>query len=363
MISQATLSRYIAGRVLRSIIIAFLIVTSIIALVDYVEASRNIGVDGDLSPLQLLTLTGLKVPKLIEQTIPFVVLFGVMGALSGMNKRSELTVMRASGLSAWRFLRPALLITAVIGVLWSTVVNPLSTVMMGEYDARAAEILENTKSNEVWLREGSDSSKRVIQVQSLDVLSKRLENAVFFEMGIEADGSTVFERRFDAKTADLQSSGFWVLKGVIENAPGEETKFSDELSLPTSMNIEDLKEQSGQQIAPPFWEIRDAIEANEKAGFSARDLKLQLHKLLALPFLLIAMTFIAAGVSMHLVRSGGTLRLLIMGASLGFGVFFTDSVITAFGEVAIIPVILAAWTCPILVLLLSIAHLAKIEDG
>ena len=363
MIGGATLSRYITGRILRGIFVAFLIVTSIIALVDYVEASRNIGVDGDLTPFQLLTLTGLKIPKLIEQTIPFVVLFGVMGALSGMNKRSELTVMRAAGLSAWRFLRPALVVTAIIGVFWSTVINPLSTVMMGEYDARAAEVLGGVNSNEVWLREGSDTSQRVIQAQSLDILSKRLEGAIFYEMGIEADGSTVFERRFDAKTARLKTSGFWSLKGVIENAPGEETKFSDELSLPTSIDIEDLREQSGQQITPPFWDIPDAIDANEKAGFSARQLRLQLHKLLALPFLLVAMTFIAAGVSMHLIRSGGTLRLLIMGAALGFGVFFTDSVITAFGEVAIIPVILAAWTCPILVLLLSIAHLSKIEDG
>jgi len=108
----ATLPRYIAGRTLRGILLAFLIVTAIIALVDYVEASRNIGTDADLSPLELLILTGLKIPKLIEQTIPFVVLFGVMGALSGMNRRSELTVMRAAGVSAWRFLRPALIVTA-----------------------------------------------------------------------------------------------------------------------------------------------------------------------------------------------------------------------------------------------------------
>lgn len=361
--SRATLSRYITGRVLRGIFIAFLIVTSIIALVDYVEASRNIGADGDLSPLELLILTGLKVPKLIEQTIPFVVLFGIMGALSGMNKRSELTVMRAAGLSAWRFLRPALIVTTLIGIFWSTVVNPLSSYMMGEYDARAAKILASTQSNEIWLREGSESAQRVIQAESLDLQSKRLEGAIFYEMGIEADGTTVFERRFDADTAVLLTPGYWTLKDVIENAPGEETQFANELTLTTSIDIEDLKEQSGQQVAPPFWAIQDAIEANEKAGFSARDLRLQLQKLLALPVLLVAMTFIGASVSMHMIRSGGTLRLLIMGASLGFGVFFADSVITAFGEVAVLPVFFAAWTCPILVLMLSIAHLAKIEDG
>lgn len=361
--SRATLSRYIAGRTLRGILLAFLIVTSIIALVDYVEASRNIGADGDLSPLQLLFLTALKIPKLIEQTIPFVVLFGVMGALSGMNKRSELTVMRAAGLSAWRFLRPALIVAALIGVLWSTIVNPLSSRMMGEYDARAAAVSGGSQTEEIWLREGSETAQRVIQAGGLDILDKRLDGAIFYEMGISADGATVFERRFDAKTARLLTPGYWTLESVIENAPGEVTRRTDMLTLPTNITIDDLKEQSGQQVEPPFWSIRDEIKANEKAGFSARKLRLQFHKLLALPFLLVAMTFIAAGVSMHLVRGGGTLRLLIMGAALGFGVFFADSVVTAFGEVAILPVILAAWTVPLLVLLLGISHLARIEDG
>lgn len=359
----ATLPRYIAGRTLRGILLAFLIVTAIIALVDYVEASRNIGADADLSPLELLILTGLKIPKLIEQTIPFVVLFGVMGALSGMNRRSELTVMRAAGVSAWRFLRPALIVTALIGILWSAIINPLSSRLMGEYDARTSAILTPTQTDEVWLREGSESAKRVIQAQSIDLASKTLTNAIFYEMGIASDGASVFERRFDAETARLITPGYWTLENVIENALGELTQRTAKLTLPTDINIEDLREQSGQQVDPPFWEIRDAIKANEEAGFSARELHLQFHKLLALPFLLIAMTFIAAGVSMHLVRGGGTLRLLIMGATLGFAVFFADSVITAFGEVAILPVTLAAWTVPILVLLLGITHLARIEDG
>jgi len=361
--SRATLSRYIAGRTLRGIGIAFLIVISIIALVDYVEASRNIGVEADLSPLQLLTLTALKIPKLIEQTIPVVVLFGVMGALAGMNKRSELTVMRAAGLSAWRFLRPALFVTGFIGILWATVINPLSSQMMGVYDARTTEALGGQTSEEIWMREGSMTSQRVIQAESMDLMAKRLDKPVFIEMAMTNNGGIVFERRYDAETAILRTSGYWTLKNVIENTPGEAPQRTDEVTLPTNIDIEDLREQSGRRVDPPFWEIRAEIEANETAGFSARKLKLQFHKLLALPILLIAMTFIAAGVSMQSVRGGGTLRLLVMGAVLGFGVFFADSVVTAFGEVAVLPVIIAAWTVPVLVLLLGITHLARIEDG
>lgn len=361
--SRSTLSRYIASRVLRSIAIAFLIVTAIITLVDYVEASRNIGVEADLSSWELLMLTVLKVPKLIEQTIPFVVLFGVMGALAGMNKRSELTVMRAAGLSAWRFLRPAVLVSAFIGIMWATLINPLSSRMMGTYDARSAEALGENNTKEIWLREGSNSAQRVIQAEGLDLGAKKLNAPIFYEMAIDKDGATIFERRFDAKSARLQTKGYWTLKEVIENTPGELPRRTETITLPTNITLEDLKEQAGQRVDPPLWKIWDEIKANEAAGFSARKLRLQFHRLLSLPLLLVAMTFIAAGVSMYLVRGGGTLRLLIMGSVLGFGVFFADSMVTAFGEASILPVFLAAWAVPTLVLCLAITHLARIEDG
>ena len=72
-----TLNRYIAGRVLRGIGLAFLIVTAIITLVDFVEGSRNLGADVDISPMQLLTLTLFKVPKLIEQNAPTKDILGI----------------------------------------------------------------------------------------------------------------------------------------------------------------------------------------------------------------------------------------------------------------------------------------------
>jgi lipopolysaccharide export system permease protein len=90
---------------------------------------------------------------------------------------------------------------------------------------------------------------------------------------------------------------------------------------------------------------------------------MQLNKLLALPIMLIAMTVIAAGVSMHLTREGGTLRLLIIGGVLGFGVYFADNVVSAFGEASALPIILAAWTIPLFVLFSGLSYLARIEDG
>jgi len=153
----STLNRYIAKRIIKGLLLAFLVVTSIIMLVDFVEGTRNIGADEDISSVTVFIMTVLKAPKLIEQTIPFVVLFGVMGTLYNLNRRSELIVLRASGLSAWRFLTPAILVTATLGLVWAAAFNPLASASMNAHDNMVSIFLrlmrrEPPSLNAVWTR-------------------------------------------------------------------------------------------------------------------------------------------------------------------------------------------------------------------
>lgn len=365
LLTQATLGRYIAMRIIRSLLLAFLIVTAIIMLVDFVEGSRNLGSNSNVSSIQLVWLTFLKAPKLIEQTIPFVVLFGVMGALYNLNRRSELIVMRASGVSAWRFLRPVIYVTGILGIGWALLFNPLASRLMAQHDDMRERFGANAQVMDkvVWLREGSDISQTVIRAEGVMAQHKTLLGVTFYQLELDAEGGTVFARRFDAAEAKLVTQDYWQLSDVIENAPGDVKKNLKMVSLPTKITAGQLDDAGQSGSMPPFWSLPQAIEENERAGFSALKLRMQFNKLLALPIMLIAMTFIAAGVSMHLTREGGTFRLLISGAALGFAVYFADSIVTAFGEVAIVPVMLAAWTVPIFVLLAGVSYLSKVEDG
>lgn len=66
---------------------------------------------------------------------------------------------------------------------------------------------------------------------------------------------------------------------------------------------------------------------------------------------------------MHSTRAGGTLPLMLSGAALGFSVYFLNNIMNAFGEAQSMPIVLAAWSVPVLVLICGIAYLSKIEDG
>jgi len=362
----STLNCYIAKRIIKGLLLAFMVVTSVIMLVDFVEGTRNIGSEEDISSGTVFLMTLLKTPKLIEQTIPFVVLFGVMGTLYSLNRRSELIVLRASGLSAWRFLTPAIVVTATLGIIWAVAFNPLASSAMNAHDKMVERVTGSViaaKDKNIWLREGSDIAQTVIFAEQADILARKLFNTTFYIFEIAPDGTAEFERRLDAKEAELITQGYWQLRDVIENAAGEIAQHQSAVSLPTNISTEDMRDTTGINALPPFWNIPKTIKKTERAGFSTVSLRMQLNKLLALPIMLIAMTVIAAGVSMHLTREGGTLRLLIIGGVLGFAVFFADNIVSAFGEASALPIVLAAWAIPLFVLFFGLNYLAQIEDG
>lgn len=363
-----TLYRYIALHSMKGICVTFLVIIGIIMLVDFVESARNLDSDSQISSIRLLYLTLLKSPRLIEQTLPFIVLFGIMGALYGMNRRSELIVMRAAGLSAWKFLRPALCVTAALGVLWSTAVNPLSSNMTGEHDRLVEKWGGPAKTDgaggrNIWLRDGNQTQQTVILAQSINLPQQEIISATFYILDVEADKTTRFARRYDAKRAVLNSKNNWQLYGVTENIARKTPQVYDTLSLLTNISLDDLRNQTNKFSNPSFWDIRSEIALNTAAGYSTRSLKVQFHKLLALPVTLVAMTLIAAAVSMHLTREGGAIRLLVTGAATGFIVYFIDNVITAFGGSAALPVLLATWAVPLFTLFFGISYLMRIEDG
>ncbi len=359
------LSRYVARQTLKGIFVAFLIVVSIIMLVDFVEGTRNIGADADLNPFQVFTLTALKTPTLIEQTIPFVILFGVMGALYGMNKRSELIVMRASGLSAWRFLRPTVFVVCLIGILWTLIANPFAARAMAKHDELRSAYQGDTRSfmdENIWLREGTKYEQTIIFAPKYDLLKRTLENPEFTVSKADSDGGQAFSHRFDARKAVL-AKGYWKLTDVIESWPDGTQQISAAISVPTTILPEQLQENRSGMNNLPVWEIPERIESLTQAGFSTKGLQLQFHKLLSLPLILIAMAVIAAAVSMRLTREGGTLKFMLTGAIIGFGVFFIENTIKAFGEAGSISAIYAVWLIPLFVLSCGLVYLSRIEDG
>lgn len=369
---RPTLFLYIMAQILIGIALAFIIIIGIIFLVDFVELSRSMAGNDNVGWLDISTLTLLKAPSLIEDTLPFIVLFGSMAALNKLNKRSELIILRAAGLSAWRFLTPAIFVTFTLGLLWALLLNPLAAQSASLFDDIKSSFGNDTQSvrmetyaemDNIWLREGGDHHRNVIYAKTADINARQLTTVTMYQFYKDEQDQTQFLSRYDAERASLVDGKNWLLENVMETSSGQQKQKFESLTSPTNLRWEDLRHAAGKQSDPAFWQLPAEIEKYKQAGFSATTHIIKFNRLLALPITLTAMLLIAASVSMKLTRLGGTLSLIVFGAITGFAVYFANNMIGAFGETGALPSLLAAWSVPIFILLVGIGRLCQIEDG
>lgn len=339
----------------------------LIVLFDLIELIRRSVNAEDLGLGVLLGLALLKLPRTLQDILPFAVMIGMMFALFRLARNSELVVIRSAGVSVWQFLAPTLLLVAGLGIFNLTVVNPFSADLYQSYEQLEEELLFERASalnigrGGLWLRESRDGLQTVVHSHFV-----RQDGNVLFLSGIsifELDGMDRFQRRYEARDGQLLD-GFFRLEHVWESGPGDPAVFHEELFLPTTISLGQVQESFAAPETISFWELPQFIKFSEDSGFSARPHRLYWHSLLASPLLLCAMVVVASAFYLTTNnRLGGWTRRGLAGLGAGFMLYFFTRLTYALGLSAILPLPLAAWSPAAVAALLSLAYLFHREDG
>ncbi len=359
------IERYVLVQQGRALAVALGVIAALIMLIDFVEISRGLGSDVDLSGMRILGLMLLKSPQVIIQLLPFVFLFGTLSAFVGLNRRSELIAMRAAGVSAWRFVLPAAGAALMLGVVTVIALGPLAASADGLFQrerTRLSGSVAGAESQAVWIREGDDTRQMVIRAARQDRSSARLVGVTFFIYTNDGNGLRSFSERIDAASASL-AAGRWRLVDAVGAQIGQRAVRYATLDLPSSLADEEAFERFARPQATPFWSLPAQIERVEAAGFSTTAYRLRLQQLLATPLMFGAMSILAAAFSLRLMRLGDLARMSASAVVLGFGFFFVNQAASAFGSAEVIPPWLAAWLPPLLTALAAFTLLFYTEDG
>ena len=367
------IQRYIFMKCLTALGLVVGIFVLTIMLVDTVEQLRTVGGDIDLSPLTALQLSAMKLPGLIEQTLPFAILVAAMIAYNQLSKTSELSVIRATGQSAWQFLAPLIVLAIGLGLFSMMVLNPLGATLSERFENTRAILLEEggqrveDTREDVWLRQGSDDSQIVIYAQSVDESGLVFSNVKLLEEGRVYDGARPtddfsFVRRIDAREAVI-IDGFWQLTDIIENTPDGQTQRMERLAIETDIDPNKLLSRFTSPNTIGFWNLPGFINQTTKAGLDASSFIMRWFGLTALPVLYAAMALIGALVCLRLSRLGGTSRLVATGSVAAVGLFFVNEIASSLGASGAVPAIIAAWSPALCALFISLTILSYQEDG
>ncbi|MEZ5972438.1 MAG: LPS export ABC transporter permease LptG [Hyphomonadaceae bacterium] len=359
------LGRYVVGRVVTGVMIALIGVLACILLIDLVEQMRTVGARTDLSLVEALRLTLLKTPMLVEQTLPFIVLAGTMGAIIGLNRSSELVAMRAAGVSAWRFLTPSAFVGIVLGIVAVTALNPLGAYLYQQFESEKDDALSERLSangqNGVWIRQGDEDGQVVIHADRVDSSGARLQGATFMFFEVQQDALR-FTRRIHAATAELKP-GFWQLTDLIEATPGGRPVRQAHLAIPTTLDATELINRFVNPATLSFWALPGFIREAREAGFAPTRYELKLQALLAYPLMLATMAGLGAAFSLQLQRLGNLARWGAAGVGIGLFLFFYSQLAGAFAMTQSVPAAVAAWSAPMAGMFIALAMIAFVEDG
>lgn len=356
---------YVLARTLTSVGGALAVITAIILLIDIVELSRDIGAQAEVNLVQKAGLTLLRSPILILQLLPFVFLFGVLAAFTGLNRRSELIAMRAAGISAWRFILPAAIAAFLIGVLTVTALNPLATIMNARAEQTRAELLQGDAQHEpeeVWLSQGGGRFQTLLHAADRNEIGTELIDVSVRFYARDDAGGLVFIRRIDAQRAEL-TNGAWRLINARVGNPGQPAIAAPLMFVPTTVDARTALERFASPRTVAFWDLPERAAIADEAGLSSLRYRLQWHQLLASPLLYAAMSILAAGFSLRLLRLGGLAGLAGAAVALGFVLFFFNELLSAMGSAELLPPYAAAWASPVLAMLAGLTLLTFTEDG
>ncbi|MEL7042060.1 MAG: LptF/LptG family permease [Pseudomonadota bacterium] len=367
------IQRYVFTRCITAFGLVVGVFAITIMLVDIVEQLRTVGGDIDLSPFMAIQLSLMKLPGLIEETLAFAILVSAMIAYNQLSKSSELSVIRATGQSAWQFLAPVIVLAAGLGFFAMAVLNPLGANLSERFETTRANLLieggqvVERQRSDVWLRQGRNDSQIVIHAASVDSTGQIFTNVRFLEEGRIYEGGRPtnrfrFVRRIDAETATI-SGGFWQLSNLIENTPGNAPQRLANLAIETDLDPNTLLSRFTSPDTIGFWGLPEFIRQTQRAGLDTARFSMRWFGLTALPVLYTAMALIGAIVCLRLTRLGGTSQLIASGAGAAVVLFFVTQIAASFGASGAIPAVIAAWSPALCALFISLTILAYQEDG
>jgi lipopolysaccharide export system permease protein len=156
------------------------------------------------------------------------------------------------------------------------------------------------------------------------------------------DPDSQFKDRIEARQPTLED-GRWVFKTVRLYTLDAPPVDQETMELATSLTPAQVRNSFSTPETVSFWQLPSYIRSSESSGFATAGYRLQYQKLIAQPFLLVAMVMLAAAVSLRFFRFGGVQKMVLSGVGSGFLLYVLSKVTEDLSKAELMHPLAAAW--------------------
>lgn len=354
---------YFAREIYGATLVVLLAFLGLFAFFDFVNELDNIGKNGYQTHHALVYVV-MVMPTRIYEILPVAALIGSLHALTTLARHSEITVMRASGLSIRKMLRMLCLVSIVPVVL---------TYVFGEYIAppaeRAAQQWRLTSTNSaisqqlrsgLWIKDGS----RMVNVRTLKP-DRSMERIRVFNLNEGGALQSIDEVEHGVYVGTGEKDkGHWRLTGVTRTGffdDHTEVVSPDEIIWKSALTPEVLSVLMVQPERMSVTALLAYISHLHENQQNANRYEIALWKKLVAPFASLVMMILALPFALTHERSGGVSVKVFLGVMLGVAFYLLNGMFSSLGMINSWPPPVAAITPSLLFLATAAAMLYMVE--
>ena len=347
------LNRYLFRSIIGATAMVLLVLLSVGGFVDFIGQLKDI--EGDYTLPVAVQVALLKLPRLAAGMLPVSTLLGALLGLGALASHSELIVMRASGVSAFRLAASvgvAGLALAIVGGVVGEFIAPQMDLYARQMKAVAQNDSADMTGSSAWLRSGD----AIVNVRpSID--GTDYGGVYVYRMGrpgrLEGIGQADSEQKFD---------GSWILSDYSESRLTDNgIELSNELKLDDVDELIDLLAitavRESSLTGAELWAYIDYLQDN---GLASERYEIAFWGRLATIVSIIVMCMLALPFVFGSLRAAGTGARMLIGVLFGLSYFLLSKTMADSGAVFDLSPLFVAWSPLLLLLTITIVLLRRV---
>ena len=296
-------------------------------------------------------------PSMIYTITPLSVLIAVLVVFGLLNRSSELTAMKASGISLYRIVLPVMVIACVLAVslfifdeVYLPKANRRQEALRNVIKGRAARTMEHPGQNWIFGLQRPGKPGRIFYYEYFDADLNSFGNITIFEFN--PDTSSITRRIFASNVHWEPQLHNWVfVHGWERTFNGDEISSYRPFEVSTFPEIQEQPQYFKKEVhlssEMSFEELSAYIRDLRQSGFDTMRLRVQLNRKLAYPIITLVMAVLAVPFALSMGKRGS---LAGIGVAIGVAIayFVVSGTFEAMGNVNMLPAFLAAWSPDVL---------------
>ena len=357
---MSKINQYLAKLTLKYLFINTLIISILIIFINILEISRII--DNSNNKLySFLFLSILKLPSVINETIPFIVVISIAFLYRNLISNNELISMRNMGFSILDIFKPIGITILICGIIILCFLNPITSFTENKFteitDQKNSDIYSiKFIQNGMWIKNISeDEEKSYINIKNINLNNMIAKNIKILTIKENKKEVIIAEKGIiDKKNFILEQ----VLKLNIEN---NDYYKSEDHVIKLNFNRSDIIDSISNYKYIPFYKYFIHIKNLKKFDLYSNEISLYYTSELLKPIFLIIIAFVVMGFSSKFRRNENFFKVLFISVLIGFIIFLFKIIIFNFTGKSNINFIYSYLIILILPLLLGLYQVVTIE--